>query len=116
MASHSKGHKAIRKKIPRTKSGWSIVCALCALSSVAFAISCKAFAARLAREAARHHALPRMLIAVMILMTTCSFLALYLTTWKAIIAGCVGLILIYVVLIIGLIGLNSSAIRSVYLP
>ncbi len=114
MVSHSKGHKAIRKKIPQTKSGWSIVCALSALASVALAISCKAFAPRLALATTWDHALPRMLIAAMVLMTACSGLALFLSTWQTIIAGRVGLILIYVVLIIGLTSLNSSAIRAVY--
>lgn len=112
--SYSKGHQAMRKPMPQIESGWGIVSALCAHASVALALGCRAFAPRLAL--ATDHALPRVLIAVMILMTTCSFLALYLSTWKAIIAGRVGLILIYVVLIIGLIGLNNSAIRAVYLP
>jgi hypothetical protein len=114
MATHGKGHEATVKKTPKTKRVWNIVCALSTLASAAFAIICNAFASRLALEAARHHALPSILLAAMILTAACSYMALYLSTWEAIIAGRIRLILIPVVLFTGLSSLNSSAIRAVF--
>ena len=101
-------------KTPKTKRVWNIVCAVSTLASVACAIICNAFATRLALEAARHHVFPRILVAAMILTAGCSYLALYLSTWEAIIAGRIRLILVLVILFTGLSSLNSSAIRAVF--
>lgn len=111
---HGREHKAMVTKTPKTKRLWNIIFVVSTFASVACAIGCNAITTQLEPEAARHHALSRILIAAMLLTAACSYLALYLSTWQAIAAGRVGLILIVVVVFMGLSSLNSSTIRTVF--